>query len=220
MSEQIVAYMNKHRRINLFDYLALYGDVKLDALNKRVKIEMSSLNLDGFTLIYQESDSSSEKLRRIDFEPPLQSMGETRKVLTRMAKDSAQVLGYAPVSVDYFKWPTFTSIHEALTWPVVSITVVQTLFPGIVFSPSLPLVWLYKAISPKILEVMANHSLELVGFIIVLHITEQIFWMNRVFETFRVPYETRLKWRLIQIYEGYATILRLTREGNNKNKNI
>lgn len=202
--ERIISHMNKDHYLSLYDYLAYYGDIKLDPFDGRSAVEMSAIDLRTITLKYTSNKNNNDwKTKQISFNPTLTALADARVSLTDMAKTAAQSLNVSPYQVNRYVSPlSGTVISSLFTASIISYAVLVAIRPSAAL-------W-----APYTGKFFYSRPFVPIATAMVVHALESLLFLRPLLDKYRVPQPTRMKWVLSHFLEGYPTIQRLKAEIN------
>ncbi|KAK9466824.1 hypothetical protein V1512DRAFT_262431 [Lipomyces arxii] len=199
MKQRIITHMNTDHVLSLKDYLIFYKGI-----NPTRNVVMKDITEDhitiGFEIIHNKGIDVGEAV--IDFNPPMNNLGEARDVLVGMAMQASEGLGYATVKpLDEFTPPT---------WKTAPIIVL--ILTGIYF-----VYWNPTAINnpESLLRAYKINDIEFIPVII-----KTIFWVVILYHfielgmiyiwtgMYRVPTLKRIGWCLCGFLEGFPALNR------------
>ncbi|KAF5095239.1 hypothetical protein D0Z03_001884 [Geotrichum reessii] len=198
---RILSHMTRDHRLCLIDYLAYYKniDIPLDSA-VAATVEMSSIELDHFTVSYTPVGASKPEVARFDFTPPLDSLADARGALVERAKESAHKRGFETSRVTIFQIPDkpleiAILVLELLQFPAIAKLVVTAGLPSLALADYVPQLGPYG----------------LLGALAVVHSVEALFLMLPKLKRYRVPAPQKYFWLVSNVFGGFTALVRFNK---------
>lgn len=196
MEQKILAHMNKDHKLALEDYLAVYGEVKINREIKNIQlksIENSHLVI-GFT--HRDVDFTIEKI--ISLDPPLQNLGEARLRLVDMAKEAAAARGYSHKQVSEILYPT--QPQEFLLLALVAALIFAFFKTDTFYGKWFANIGFLQAVRPYTATIFYGT--------VAIHVAELALVMMPKLNKYRVPIDYKIEWIIFTLLEGFPAIRR------------
>lgn len=196
--KEVLAYMNKERKLALEDYLYVFGGVAV--LDKVMNVRLLSIDSQCMTILFNHKEIEYDIEKTIVFEPPLEDCSKAKERLQQMAYEAAAERKLAPFQINGMSYPS--SIMEYL----------------IIFGVLLPVVcYNYRPllhqlpISLSLCEFLDNDIVlrTLMALMFLTHLIESLVFLRPKLNFYRVPPDFLIEWYLFGILEGYSTVRRL-----------
>lgn len=204
MEQKILAHMNKDHKLALEDYLAVYGDVKVDSLVSDIKLK--ALEKDKMLISFKKEGIDFEIEKPIAIDPPMKDIAsEARTRLVDMAKKAAAKRGYLHIQIKEVVYP-----NKFMNYVILGLVYVMIFA---FFKPHLFYVTFlqnYLKVSPhnSVLVFLKKYNSEIFYATLVAHIGESMFWLMPKLRKYRVPTDIKLEWLVACLFEGFGAIRR------------
>lgn len=191
---RILGHMNKDHKLAVEDYLAVYGEVKVD--NKIANIILRDIELDHMSIGFNHFDIEFEIMKVIELDPPLESFKQARERLVTMAKHAAKARGYSHFQINEMSYANCPYDYAIVS--LVLLAAAAYFFPALVFGV------LAQAVPGSVIEFLKSITARVFYATVVIHLAETLVFMVPLLKKYRVPLDFKLEWLVASMLEGYG----------------